>query len=517
MSDTPNTGDTNEANDSVLRPFEAPASDPLPPVEPSRVVPETPTATEELEPIEALADEPFSVDASDVDDVWSPSAIDAPVVPAPPQNEINADDLSDPLLDADGAADWAAEVNEGDDPGEADDTADVMETLPAVVDGSDTITLPRKGFLVGLGALGIVFLLLLVLWQTAGGDETPLAVTGDDGGDGAVDLGDPTDGTSTPGDSAAAGLQEELADANATVASLEAVVEDLASRPPSALPGDAMRRIVVGADANFISARNDSIAVVGGFGGVSLIDPETNRVIANGNVADSANRVLRTQSSVWITNYQDNQIIQVDPGTNTVQAAFPFPGPDGIVKVGDSIVVASFDEGFVAKIDPVTGQILKQVDVGGSPTALYNGDHGLWVAVFDTGELVRLTRSSLDTNERIVVGAGPVGIGADATHLWVTNNDEGTVAKIDPETAEVVLTVEVGEGPAEVVSVEGSAWVTVSDDGTLVQIDAASGRILSITPLGGAIAGGGPTGIDFAAGSLWIAMQGEQSVVRIDI
>ncbi|MDW3218214.1 MAG: hypothetical protein R8F63_06335 [Acidimicrobiales bacterium] len=506
MSDTPNTGDTNEANEGVLRPFEAPASEPLPPVEPSRVVPEAPTITEELEPIDALADEPFSVDASDVDDVWSPSAIDAPVVPAPPQNEINADDLSDPLI--------APEIDEPADDGAAPAT---VEAHPVATGGSNTVTLPRKVFLAGLGAAGLVILLLLVLWQSAGGDDAPLAVTADDGGgDGTVDP-DPVDGTETPVDGAAAGLEAELADANATVASLEAVVEDLETRPPPALPGDAMRRIVVGADANFISARNDSIAVVGGFGGLSLIDPDRNQVTANGNIADSANRVMRTQSSVWITNYQDNQIIQVDPGTNTVQATFPFPGPDGIAKVGDFIVVASFDEGFVAKIDPVTGEIVTQVDVGGSPTAVYNGPHGLWVTIFDTGELVRLTRSSLDTNERIVVGAGPVGIGGDATHLWVTNNDEGTVAKVDPETAEVVMTVAVGEGPAEVVSVQGSAWVTVSDDGTLVQIDAASGRIQSVTPLGGAIAGGGPTGIDFAAGALWIAMQGEQSVVRIDL
>lgn len=457
MSDTPKTGDASESSDSVPEPW---------------------AVTEELEPIEALAD------------AWSPSAIDA-------------DGLSHPLLDDD------VEVS-----ADEVESTDVADTLPAIVAGSDTITLPRKGFLVGLGGVGVVFLLLLALWQTAGGDESPLVTSGD--GDDPGDLDDPADGTATR-EGAEAGLRDELADANATVADLEAVVEDLESRPPSALPGDTMRRVVVGADANFISARDDSVAVVGGFGGLSMIDPETNRVSANANVSDSANRVLRTQSSVWITNYQGDQIIRVDPGTNTVRSIFPFPGPDGIAKVGDSIVVASFDEGFVAKIDPASGEILRQVDVGGSPTALYNGDHGLWVTVFDTGELVRLDRSSLVSNERIVVGAGPVGIGADATHLWVTNNDEGTVAKVDPETAEVVLTVEVGESPAEVVSVQGSAWVTVSDDGTLVQIDAASGRILSITPLGGAIAGGGPTGIDFAAGSLWIAMQGEQSVVRIVI
>jgi DNA-binding beta-propeller fold protein YncE len=313
-------------------------------------------------------------------------------------------------------------------------------------------------------------------------------------------------------------LESELADARATVASLQAEVEDLEARPPSALDANSMRRVVIGSEVNFISARDDSIAVVGTFGGLSLIDPETNRVILNGNISDSANRALRTDSSVWITDYQGNQIIQVDPGTNTVKNTFPFPGPDGIAKVGDELVVASFDGEFVAMIDPYTGQIAKQVDVGGRPSAVhYSGTHGLWVAVFDTGEIVRLTRSSLETNERVQVGANPVGIGADGTHLWITNNGEGTVAKFDSESMEVVDTIAVGEGPAEIVSVGGSAWVTVSDDGTLVQIDAATGRIMTVTPLGGAIPGGGPTGIGHAAGALWIAMQGEQSVVKIEL
>lgn len=526
MSDTANTGDSSEPAESVLRPYEPAEPPPLPPVESSRVVPDVPVATEvpsavdELEPIEALADEPFSVDTTDYDDGWSPSGIDpveaasAPVVPAPPVNVVSVDDLNDPLLADDHPA--IGSDRSGPAGGPTDD---------------DSITVPRSAFLLGLGSVAAVMLLLVVLWQTAGDDGGPAAVAGDADVDADVALDPPpdpvdtdtapdpvdTDTPSTPDPGVADTLAAELAEAEATVASLEKVVTELESRPPPALPGSAMRRIVVGGDANFVSALDGSVAVVGTFGSLQLIDPATNRVSATGDVGTAANRVLRTPTSVWVTNYQDGLVVQVDPGTNTVARLIAIPGPDGIAKDGDTLVVASFDEGFVARVDPTSGEVVEWVDVGGRPTAVHRGDHGLWVAVFDTGELVRIDPDSFDIVERVVVGAGPVGISADATHLWVTNNDEGTVAKVDPETAEVVFTVAVGEGPAEVVSVEGSAWVTVSDDGTLVQLDTATGEILTVTPLGGAIAGGGPTGIDFADGALWIAVQGEQSVVRIDI
>jgi DNA-binding beta-propeller fold protein YncE len=197
---------------------------------------------------------------------------------------------------------------------------------------------------------------------------------------------------------------------------------------------------------------------------------------------------------------------------------FPFPGPDGITKDGDTLVVASFEGEFVARVNPNNGNIIQQVDVGGTPTeVISHPDHGLWAAVFDTGELVEIDRDTFEILRRVVVGQGPVGISAGASHLWVTNHAEGTIAKVDPGTGEVALTVAVGNGPTGLVVANGSVWVTVTDDGNLLQVDPNSGDLLSSTPLGGASAGGGPTGIDAFDGTLWVAMQGEQSVVRIDL
>ncbi len=524
--ETHHSGRGDEPTDSVLRPFEAPEPPPLPPIEPSQVVPEPPAAEEPVveepvvppPPIEALADDP-----------WSPAPEVDEVADADEEAAAEAPDVVDEVDEVDDIHDDDEKLDDARVPVLAA-PADAAASVPA-----ETITLPRKTFLVGLGILLGAVALFGLLWQTSGGDgggdesaappvgdDVPRVVEDLDGDDGApaeddVSVDEVDDG-GTPVPAGTDGLAEDLAAARAEIAGLEAAVAELEDRPPPALDGSMLRRIVVGADAKFVSALPESVAVVGAFGGLSLIDPDSNRVVANGNVANAATRVLRTSSFVWLTNYADNQLLRVDPATNTVAAVFPFEGPDGIDKLDNTLVVASFDGQFVARVDPNTGQILRQVDVGGKPTAVIShSNHGLWAAVFDTGEIVQIDPETFEILQRVVVGQGPVGISADPSFLWVSNHDEGTVAKVDPGSGEVMLTVEVGNGPTETAVGAGSVWVTVTDDGAVVEVDDDDGQILSRTPLGGANAGGGPTGISFAESTLWIAMQGEQSVVRIDL
>jgi DNA-binding beta-propeller fold protein YncE len=541
MNDTP----SSEEPDGVLRPFEAHEAPPLPPVEPSKVVPDLPAPTPAVEP-EPTAD---AVDAPDrpvapppppaLEDIWAPepTAVD-PVAPTIEQPAVDPTQLptpesavEHPVLEE--MAPDAPAVDEGtfEEPGGGDEAVGAVAMQAAQPEPTagatspDTITLSRTVFLAGLGVLVLAVVALAFLWQSADdGGETVTAAR--EVPTTAPTNVDPTDTTPPPPprvdtsatDAEIAGLNSDLALSQAEVAGLQTEVDQLRSRPAPALPGERLRRIVVSADAKFVSAQPESIAVVGAFGGVTLINPATNQVVANSNVANAATRVLRTPTSVWLTNYADSQILQIDPGTNTLASAIPFPGPDGIDKDGGTLIVASFDGGFVARIDPGSGEVTQRVDVGGSPTAILSSpDHGLWAAVFDTGELVQIDRDTFEILQRVVVGAGPVGIGFDATHLWVANNDEGTIAKVDPSTGEVIFTVVVGAEPTELVSVEGSVWVTVTGEGSLVQVDATSGEIITRTPLGGASAGGGPTGIAVGSGSIWVAMQGEQSVVRIDL
>jgi YVTN family beta-propeller protein len=387
--------------------------------------------------------------------------------------------------------------------------------LPPASTGN-SITLPRKPFLIGAAVVALVIAALTALWLTGGDDSSPeIADDGSPSTGTAPDAG--TDGTGDP-----AGLTQADFDAVETelAASQDRVTEletELLVQPIPALPGTALRRIVVAADAKFVSVGADSVAVVGPFGAYAAIDPATNSVTATGQVASGATRVMRTASAVWTTNYGGSEIVRVDPIANEVLSTFPFPGPDGIAKDEANLIVASHDGLFVARVSSADGAILNQVDVQGKPTAVaVTSNFGIWAAIFDTGELVRIDPVSFEIVERVIVGAGPVGLTVHEGLAWVANHEEDTIAVVDLATAEVLKTIAVGAGPTEVAVQGGYAWVTVTDAGNLIQLDTTTYKIVTQTPLG-ASSRGGPTGIAVGNGSVWVAVQGERSVVRVTL
>lgn len=524
---------------SVLRPFEELSPDPLPPVEPSKVVPEerAPEIVDDITPddvVNAATEPPIEGEVPDIDAVEPEAEADEPDIEdiwAAVESEAGVDETLDALAPdedvtaeetvlGDAATDDALQAD--DDLAPDDDLAiddDVAgDHAPAPMAGNDgpgpaeTVTLPRKPFLIGLGAVGLVVIVLLALWQTAGGDDpAPFAQpapTADTTAPVEPDAGDPP---AAPVDDGSVALQAEIQGLNAQ---LEVLQGELADVPPPALAGSSILRIPVASGSKFVSATDASVAVVGPFGNYANINPDTDTVTAAGNISGGATRVMRTETSVWVTDYSNNKLVQIDPLSNTIAAEYAFPGPDGLAKWEDSLLVASFDGNFLGVVNPTTGEPVGRIDLGGSPTDVLVAENRVWVALFDTGEVLTVDPAALEVVDRVLVGAGPVSLTRTAAGIWSANHNEGTVARIDVETGQVTATVEVGEGPTGIHGARGSLWVTVTDAGELAQVDIDTGEIVTVTPLGGP-AGGGPVGIDKTTDSLWIAMDGEDSVVRV--
>lgn len=393
--------------------------------------------------------------------------------------------------------------------------------LSAARQNREELTVPRVPFLVGAGGAALAIVVLFALWQRAG-DPSPVPTVSADRetlglpADDAAVAADP-EPTSPIGvvDARIVGLETTIDENETTIAALQA---ELAAAAPPALRGDEMRRIVVAADASFVSVGSASVAVIGPFGGYAAIDPATNAVTIAGQVASGATRVLRTNAAVWITNYADNEIVRIDRTTGTAVIKLDFPGPDGLAKLGDTLVVASFDDGFVAQVDPAEEVISRQVEVGGAPTDVFvtADERSIWVALSDTGEIVRIDAASFEVRSRVTVGSGPIGLDAAGGVLWIVNHAEGTVVGVDLASEKVVANYPVGPGPTAATVFNGSLWVTVTDAGELLELDPATGETITRTPLGTSNRGG-PTGLAVGDGSLWVAMQGERSVVRITL
>ena len=368
-----------------------------------------------------------------------------------------------------------------------------------------TVPVPKN---VHIGVAGVVIVALFFLWRSAGsGDATSDLPS--DGGPAAAEA----DSTAAGTDSGA--TDDELGALERRIGELEAA---LASAKPPAIAGTAIRRIIVPADARFVSLGNQGLAVIGPFGGYAAIDPATNAVVAATQAANGATRVMRTPSAVWITNRNDDQIVRVDAVANAVVSVFEFPGPDGVAKLGDTLVVASSDERFVAQVDPASGQILDRVEVPGTPGDVWiSGDERwIWIGLLDTGEVVKVDAETFVVVERVTVGAGPVDLEGAGGTLWVTNRIEQTVVGVDMETGVLGSSFLVGGEPTASAVYRNDLWVSLTAAGELVQLDLVSGAVLSRTPLGSS-SRGGPSGMAVGAGSLWIAMQSERSVVRVTI
>src|SRR6266536_1608716 len=161
-----------------------------------------------------------------------------------------------------------------------------------------------------------------------------------------------------------------------------------------------------------------------------------------------------------------NSVAVIDPKTNKVVADVPVGKSPGPVAFGEGAVwVANVDEETLSRINPRTRQVERIIymqDV--SPSDLAAGEGGVWVANGPYNEVVRV---SPDANKVVHTIAMEKCSGYDASvaagegGVWVANSRDGTVSRIDPHTNKVVATIRLGNSPRAIVVGGGAVWVTV--------------------------------------------------------
>jgi YVTN family beta-propeller protein len=310
--------------------------------------------------------------------------------------------------------------------------------------------------------------------------------------------------------------------------------------------------IAVGAALLVATAISVSVAALRGGGtaevrtaapnSVAVVDPETNRLVADIPVGTGPTSVAAGDGAVWVTNTADQTVMRIDPGTGTVrQTVRVGDGPSGIAFGAGAIWVANGLAGEVSRIDVKTNEVVQKIPVGNSPAAVAFGERAVWVANADDRTVSRLNPASGHVDEpipvegpargiavgggsvwlsdpvgnavvrldprtkavtaRVGVGSGPTAIAFGFDAVWVANNLDGTVSRIDAERAVVVDIVRVGVAPNGITVAGDAVWVTDEVAGTLVRIDPRSGAATRRS------LGGRPKGLVYADGSLWVAVQ----------
>jgi YVTN family beta-propeller protein len=313
--------------------------------------------------------------------------------------------------------------------------------------------------------------------------------------------------------------------------------------------------VLTGDDTRAISVAPNSVAV---------IDPTTNRIVADVPVGNAPSSIAVGEGAVWVLNADDHTVSKIDSESLRVVKTFSTATEstdldvgEGSVWVGDGVPAASSE--FFGTIVPVglsrvepgsavtTDRIEllrggtsdvhligrspgeRQIAVGAGAVWALDGEGTVWRLDPDTGQVLagieRLGARSLAADERglwVVTDAGVAridperdavaeefelttlalaGIATGAGAVWITDPYAGMLWRVDPGPEPITRTVAVGPGAWSVAFGEGAVWMANVLDGSLVRVDPATNRVVARIPLGGT-----PRELAVGEGRVWVSV-----------
>ena len=228
---------------------------------------------------------------------------------------------------------------------------------------------------------------------------------------------------------------------------------------------------------------------------------------------------------IWASEAPDNTnattLLRIDPATGAVSRfALPSPGipQESSIAVTDDavwgIIPAEVDGGpwTLVGVDPMSGGALRALEAGTDAVAAVRGGFGsLWVTR-PTGMLARIDPVSGDLLAEIELPLSStfLAIGPDA--VWVMNQ-LGDVSRVNPETNEVVATIRANPNGiigGDIVATADAVWVQATSR-LGVEIDPSTNAVVQRV---GPSEGSGSVAIT-ADGAVWITAHDALKLYRI--
>ncbi len=298
---------------------------------------------------------------------------------------------------------------------------------------------------------------------------------------------------------------------------------DGGSSPPTSSGGaSSSSTIIMESSAQAACAMPDSMLL-------KRLDPRTGEEVAQieleGFFDEARGQVAVGGGAVWAVGASEDSdlVIRVDPETNRVVDRIPVDSPTSLAFGHGSVWVTSSGRGTLSRIDPETGEVAAEIEVGRGAVdvAADEGSGDVWVAAGvyrpednsagssrGGSEYNKLTRVDAATNRvvaEIPIAArepegGAQGVAAGEGSVWA-QSPRGRLFKVDPATDEVVASLSLGEYSSDLAVYGDSVWATaqVSVGTRLYRIDPRTARVVasehgpdpSEGGYGGLVAGGG--------------------------
>jgi len=153
--------------------------------------------------------------------------------------------------------------------------------------------------------------------------------------------------------------------------------------------------------------------------------------------------------SVWIDNYQSNEVLRVDPErAEIVHREVVGHTIYGLAVTPEGVWAASQVDAAIVRIDPATNEVVTRiVDPHPFPTTFAYTDGALWVTHTDgftgridpgTNTVVSVVQTSTDR-----APGDPEGLAGAA---WFPDRTTGLLARVDPASDLITAQVSLGEG-----------------------------------------------------------------------
>jgi YVTN family beta-propeller protein len=309
---------------------------------------------------------------------------------------------------------------------------------------------------------------------------------------------------------------------------------------------------------------------------VGLLDPKSNRFVAQIPVGATPTQLALTGDSLWVVNSGDRTVSRIDPGRRVVVRTITLPGEPGGIgadasgawvvyarsagtyaqSAGAAFIDARYNDvkhtvalnrlfdssgsfallpgavwetgaGFVTRLDPSTGRVVKSIrmsPVGAAgfeaESGIAAGEGGIWA--IGSADIVRVDPATDEIVATIPISQNATGLAPNPTavavgegSVWVAARvstftsstlhkpsiHRGTVIRIDPKTNAIVATIPVGADPFGIAVGERSVWVANRRGFTISRIDPRTNKVVAAIRVGNR-----PQGITAGGGGVWVAV-----------
>jgi YVTN family beta-propeller protein len=252
--------------------------------------------------------------------------------------------------------------------------------------------------------------------------------------------------------------------------------------------------------ANFLMPKRTPVPQVND---VATVDPDITFEGGVSGLRGPIGDIAAGAQSVVVTNYGDNSVSLLNPGTLAERATIAVDGePFATVVTDDRAYVSTSSESFdgVTVIDTNTRTVIATYPLAFGVTALaispdrkriYAGRTGrehIDVAVIDiTAE--RVGTIDIATGAGLSIDALTVDPSGKRLYVATTDTRGGQLVVVDTETAQVERTLSVGSPIRDLAFADGTAYVLTSDrtrGGAVSVLDLTTNRITDTIDLGGA-------------------------------